>query len=217
MRSTMISCVTALLVAHAAGAGQPLVTDFGPGVGGPIPDGNTLGFISPVIIEDSFVITGVEVILHGLQHNYSSDLTITLTHTGVSSPITLVTNLRNGSGADFDGTYTFSDAGANLWQTADGITGTNDIPPGAYLPSGANGVVSSLNAKYSGENAQGAWYIRVADDDPLVAGSIQGWTLRLLPGAVPPPEPCPGDVNGDNVVDGADLSVLLARFGSACK
>ncbi len=27
---------------------------------------------------------------------------------------------------------------------------------------------------------------------------------------------CGGDVNGDNRVDGADLSVLLARFGSVC-
>ncbi len=30
---------------------------------------------------------------------------------------------------------------------------------------------------------------------------------------VPPPPSCPGDTNGDNVVDAADLSVLLANFG----
>ena len=35
----------------------------------------------------------------------------------------ILANLRNGSGADFDGTYTFSDAGADLWVTADGIVG----------------------------------------------------------------------------------------------
>jgi subtilisin-like proprotein convertase family protein len=208
-----LGCVLACGAALSAGS---LITDFGPGVGGAIPDGNTLGFITPIIIDESFVITGVEVILHGLQHNYSSDLTITLTHTGVSTPITLVVNLRNGSGADFDGTYTFSDAGADLWVVADGIVGTNDIPPGAYMASSAGGTTSSLNAKYAGENAHGAWYLRIVDDDALVAGSVQGWTLRLNPGATPPAE-CAGDTNGDHVVDGADLSVLLARFGTSCK
>lgn len=216
MRLNAMAGVGLVLTCGAALSAGPLITDFGPGVGGAIPDGNTLGFITPVIIEDSFAITGVEVIIHGLQHNYSSDLTITLTHTGVSTPITLVANLRNGSGADFDGQYTFSDAGANLWVVADGIVGTADIPPGAYMPSGTGGTTSSLNAKYAGENAQGAWYLRIVDDDPLVAGSVQGWTLRLNPGATPPVE-CAGDVNGDNVVDGADLSVLLARFGTSCK
>jgi len=213
-----VAAITAVLAGGMALAGsQPLITDFGPGVGGPIPDNNTIGFITPIIIEDSFAITGIEVILHGLQHNYSSDLTITLTHSGVSTPITLVTNLRNGSGADFDGDYTFSDNGANLWQVAEGIGGTNDIPPGAYQASGTGGVTSSLNAKYAGEDAKGAWILRIADTSFLVSGSIQGWSLRLLPGATPPPPPCPGDVNGDNVVDGADLSVLLANFGNACK
>lgn len=216
MRMKTLGVVGCVLASGAAVSAGSLITDFGPGVGGPIPDGNTLGFITPIIIEDSFAITSVEVIIHGLQHNYSSDLTITLTHTGVSTPITLVVNLRNGSGADFDGDYTFSDTGADLWVTADGIVGTADIPPGSYMPSGAGGAINSLNSKYAGENAQGAWYLRIMDDDALVAGSVQGWTLRLNPGAVPPVE-CAGDTNGDNVVDGADLSVLLARFGTSCK
>lgn len=215
MRTNVIAGFGLVLACGAALSAGSLITDFGPGVGGPIPDGNTLGFITPIVIEESFVITGVEVIIHGLQHNYSSDLTITLTHAGVSSAITLVANLRNGSGADFDGTYTFSDAGANLWTVADGIIGTNDIPPGAYQASGTGGAVSSLNAKYAGESAHGGWYLRIVDDDPLVVGSVQGWTLKLNPGAVPPVE-CAGDTNGDNVVDGADLSVLLARFGTSC-
>jgi hypothetical protein len=30
-----------------------------------------------------------------------------------------------------------------------------------------------------------------------------------------PPPPCPGDTNGDRQVNGADLSVLLAQFGTA--
>lgn len=216
MRTNLMASAGLVLASGAALAAGTLITDFGPGVGGAIPDGNTLGFITPIIIDESFAITGVEVIIHGLQHNYSSDLTITLTHTGVSTPITLVTNLRNGSGADFDGTYSFRDNGADLWVTADGIVGTNDIPPGAYMASGAGGATSSLNSKYAGENAQGAWYLRVVDDDPLVAGSVQGWTLRLNPGAKAP-APCAGDTNGDNVVDGADLSVLLARFGTSCQ
>lgn len=216
MKVRSITAAASLMGLTGLALAGALITDFGPGIGGPIPDGDTLGLISPIVIEESFAITSVEVIIHGLRHNYSSDLTITLTHAGVSAPITLVDNLRFGSGADFDGEYTFSDSGADLWVTADGITGTNDIPPGAYRPSGAGGAINNLNAKYNGENAQGAWYIRLADTDPLVAGTITGWTLRLLPGAAPAPS-CDGDVNGDNRIDAADLSVILARFGATCK
>jgi hypothetical protein len=31
-----------------------------------------------------------------------------------------------------------------------------------------------------------------------------------------PPNPCPGDINGDGVVDLADLGILLANFGMPC-
>jgi len=37
---------------------------------------------------------------------------------------------------------------------------------------------------------------------------LQNFTI-----SVPPPEPCPGDANGDGAINGSDLSVLLGQFG----
>ena len=40
--------------------------------------------------------------------------------------------------------------------------------------------------------------------------------LMYVPTVCPPPPPaCPGDLNGDNQVDIADLTQLLANFGTA--
>jgi len=45
---------------------------------------------------------------------------------------------------------------------------------------------------------------------PGTAGSVQA---SMPVPSVPPPPSCAGDANGDNNVDGADLSVLLSSFG----
>ena len=47
---------------------------------------------------------------------------------------------------------------------------------------------------------------------PVMTGGI--FTLTGGFQAVPPPS-CPGDTNGDNQVNGADLSVLLSQFNSS--
>jgi len=44
-----------------------------------------------------------------------------------------------------------------------------------------------------------------------VAGGDTAWKFSV---AAPPPPSCPGDANGDGLVDGADLSVLLSTFGT---
>lgn len=48
---------------------------------------------------------------------------------------------------------------------------------------------------------------------PMTGG---GWELTggFWPGASPPLPPCPGDVDGNFVVDLTDLSTLLAHFGT---
>ncbi len=61
------------------------------------------------------------------------------------------------------------------------------------------------------------------DAGPLPAQLVFAGTLSVIDGqpvgriaALKPAGNCPGDLNGDNVVDGADLSVLLATFGNVC-
>ncbi len=61
-----------------------------------------------------------------------------------------------------------------------------------------------------------------ADQAPIAAvGTLRTFKVEadlavsISAPAVPPPPSCPGDANGDLVVDGADLSVMLGQFGSS--
>lgn len=211
MPTHTLATAAALLFAAAPALG----TVYGPGVGGNIPDNELVGFLSPIVVPHAFPVQSVKVTINGLVHGYSSDLLITLTHSGVSGPTNLLVNLRNGSSADFNGTYQFADTGAVLWTAAAGLSGLQVIPPGAYQAAGAGGVTISLDAKYFNENAQGSWALRIADQSFLVAGSFQSWTLELGGGPVVPPA-CPPDLNGDGVVNTSDLVLFLSAFGSAC-
>ncbi len=60
-------------------------------------------------------------------------------------------------------------------------------------------------------------YMQWRIEDPSAAGGIALSAIARLQlfGSINPPPGCPGDANGDNLVNGADLSVLLAGFGSA--
>lgn len=207
----------AILVAASVLATAPCAsaTVYGPGIGGNIPDNEVVGFLSPIVVPHAFPVQSVKVTINGLVHGYSGDLLVTLTHSGVSTPTTLLINLRNGSSADFNGTYSFADNGANLWTAAQGLSGLQVIPPATYQASGTGGVTISLNSKYFGENAQGSWALRIADQSFLVSGSFASWSLELGGGPVVPP-PCPPDLNGDGVVNTVDLTIFLASFGTAC-
>jgi subtilisin-like proprotein convertase family protein len=213
MPHTPIAFAFAALLIAGPGPGSE-TTSFG-GPGGPIPDNDAVGILTPVIVDQSFPITSIAVRINGLQHGYSSDLTIELRHVGASTPTTLVTNLRSGSSADFDGDYTFADSGQDLWQAAEGLSGLQVLPPETYQASGSGGATISLDSKYLGEDAQGSWILRVYDDDWLVEGAFESWEL-ILGGAPACPGDIPGDTNGDGVVDLADLSLVLSNFGSDC-
>ncbi len=205
MRFHTPNCCLTLLASAAAAHATTYTTD----IAGSIPDNDPIGYLSPIAVHDSFPVTSVRVTIRGLRHNYSSDLTITLSHPGVSTPTVLVSNLNSGEDADFDGDYTFADSGANLAVVAGSICCTDDIPPGAY------GATVSLDAKYAGEDAQGAWVLRIYDDDFLVAGSFDSWELELGGGPECPPG-FDGDLNHDRAVDVDDLNIVLGNWGASC-
>lgn len=207
--------MSALLCAGVCVSGASAVEPYF-GFGGVIPDNEAIGNLAAVIVEESFPITSIEVGIVGLDHGYSSDLTIELRHSTSGKRVTLVSNLRNGEDADFFGKYVFADGGADLWATALGYSGTEDLPEGVYRPSGVNNAFSSLDSAFIGEEAQGTWVLRVYDDDFLVVGSYESWELTLggrplCPGDVE------GDVNGDGEVDIEDLLDLLRNFGDSCE
>jgi len=204
-------CLGALAV-PAEGGG--IERTYGPGYAGAIPDNDAIGFLSVINVDESFPVDSVLVRINGFDHGYCSDLTIELRRPGVTQPVVLAVNIRNGNSADFDGIYEFTDSGLDLWVTADGLTGQDDLPPGAYKASGAGGVINSLNAVHNGLDAQGPWVLRIADDDFLVAGSFESWELVL--GGAPVCQPPASDINGDGVVDTADLGLLIGQFGTMC-
>lgn len=67
-------------------------------------------------------------------------------------------------------------------------------------------------ATLAGGSSQGIWSLQLCDADAFFQTTIEGWQLTLTPGLLECPE-CTGDANGDRVVDGADLAVLLESFG----
>ncbi|MCA9280926.1 MAG: hypothetical protein H6812_05855 [Phycisphaeraceae bacterium] len=199
------AALLALSLAATAGA-----TTYTTDIAGNIPDNDAVGFLSPIAVQDNFPITSIKVTIRGLQHNYSSDLTITLKHAGVSSETILVSNLNSGEDADFDGDYAFADSGASLSAVAGPICCTDNIPSGTYTAT------ISLDAKYIGENAHGAWVLRIYDDDFLVAGSFASWEIELGGGPDCPPG-FEGDVNHDNIVNVDDLNIILGNWGRQCQ
>ncbi len=204
-----------ILTASASAGSGTVERAYGPGYAGLIPDNDAIGFLSCINVDESFTVQSVRVRIFGFDHGYCSDLTIELRRPGVTAPAVLATNIRNGNSADFNGEYTFADDGANLWDTADGLTGLDDLPEGTYRASGANGVIVNLDAIHAGLDAQGPWVLRIADDDFLVAGSFTGWEI-ILDGA-PECQPSPADINGDGIVDTSDLGILIGAFGFGCE
>ncbi|MCB9838322.1 MAG: hypothetical protein H6813_03205 [Phycisphaeraceae bacterium] len=203
-----------VVTSRALAGGGTVERAYGPGFAGLIPDNDAIGFLSVISVDESFPVQSVAVRLYGLNHGYCSDLTLELRRPGVTAPALLATNIRNGNSADFNGDYTFTDTGADLWATANGLTGLDVLPPGDYRASGANGVFVNLNGVFGGIDAQGPWVLRIADDDFLVSGSFTGWEIVL--GGAPECRAPGADLNGDGVVDTADLGILLGQFGFTC-
>jgi len=96
---------------------------------------------------------------------------------------------------------------AFIWTVDDGLRDLNE-----YLPT--------LGIDLTG------WDLTIttaiSDDGSVVTGWGQfegqqrGWLVTGLPVAVGPSPTCPGDLNGDGVVDVQDLGILLNAFGNQC-
>ncbi len=216
MSSLVTTSLGFALVASTALGGPPTQRNYGPGYAGPIPDNDAIGYLSPIVVPDSFPVQSIEIRLLGLQHDYCSDLTIELRHAGVSAPTLLATNIRFGNSADFDGDYTFSDDGDDLWIVTDGLGGLDDIPPGDYRASGENGMIVDLDARYIGEDAAGPWTLRIYDDDFLVSGMFTGWELVLGGAPACLPSDVRSDLDGDGSVGSQDLAELIGNWGPVC-
>ncbi|MDZ4829348.1 MAG: PQQ-dependent sugar dehydrogenase [Phycisphaerae bacterium] len=111
------------------------------------------------------------------------------------------------------GTYFFADYGINrVWSFRyDGTTVTDFTDRLPQITPSIDGFVVNQIASF-GEDAKGEVYI--VDHGSATTGQI----FKIIPAAgevvcVPPPPPCPSDLNADAMVDAADLAILLGAWG----
>ena len=124
-----------------------------------IPDPGTIS--SSLTVPDSMIITDVDVVLK-IMHNFDDDLDVYLIHDGVT--VELFTDV-GGVGNDFWNTELDDECATPI------IEGN---PPftGCYKPEG------NLS-DFDGLNAQGTWQLKVKDDDEVMRGLLQSWSLSI--------------------------------------
>lgn len=77
-------------------------------------------------------------------------------------------------------------------------------------PTSTNGAALGGGTFMSASNLQ---VIRCTFDQNFTRGGAAIGAIKFAP---PPPPHCPGDANGDNIVDFDDISVVISNFGNAC-
>ncbi|MBX3387034.1 MAG: proprotein convertase P-domain-containing protein, partial [Phycisphaeraceae bacterium] len=141
-----------------------------------------------------------------MNHTFLADLHLSISN-GVQSAFL---TRDSGGGNDVNGTYIFSDQGSIALPAA------GNLPPsGVYRASTTGSALVNLNAIFAGEPFAGTWTLTIFDDATADVGTISAWALIFNGGSpvcddVTPP--CPGDYNGDNVVDLADLLDFLGDW-----
>lgn len=169
------------------------------GAGGSIPDYDPGTSTPGVFTSDILILSGppllasgnnVTVTLVGLAHDWSGDLTATLTYIGgvtitqeIFNRIGVVNSGDFGYDADFgDFTpYSFrSDFGGDLWGTAAGLGNVDIIPGGQYWTSGAgSGTANSLSSAFNGLPSAAIWRLTLTDNAADGIGSLTEWRLDL--------------------------------------
>lgn len=98
-----------------------------------------------------------------------------------------------------------------------GAASFNSFNLGSIATSGTPGTTTlQLNLAHSVDNTAFAYSVEVAWTTPSPVDQIRIGAIRVT--YTPPPNAasCPADINDDLHIDGRDLSVLLANYGTTC-
>lgn len=106
----------------------------------------------------------------------------------------------NQDGRPDFGEIHFSDGRAHIYMNDNGVLSS--------MPSWSFDAPEVGNAIAFGDLNGDGW-------DDLVVGYSGNVSVRVFFAVPPPPPVCPGDANGDGEINAADLSVLLANFGTS--
>ncbi|MBK6400263.1 MAG: proprotein convertase P-domain-containing protein [Bacteroidia bacterium] len=149
-----------------SGGTQNVSTTFSTNVPVVIPDNNSTGVTSPIVVSGispaTLTTTSVVSVRINLTHTYDGDLAISLV---APSGNTILLSNRRGSGGDNFINTVFSMPATTLIST-----GTAPFT-GTYRPDG------NFNALTG--NANGTWLLKVQDLANVDTGRIQNWTLNI--------------------------------------
>ncbi len=162
-----------------------------------------------------------------MDHTWIGDLRVKLSYTPAGSPTTTTAIIMNRTGAssstsvgessNLSGTYVFV-LGATPFHTAAIPLGdTQILPTGAYAPasSNLNGThsVTEFADFFRGQSGTGTWTLTFEDGATPDTGTVTSASIALQARSLP----CLADFNTDGVVNSADLTFFLGRFGNTCQ
>ena len=132
-------------------------------------------------------LTGVSLQLTGLTHSRIGDLSFELVAPDQNSMFPLDELTGNNDTSNFNGTYTFADSGASIWEEAAQRGDNEIITPGTYRASQPGNEPGSefpisFNGTFAvgGRTANGTWTLRMRDRNPAAdSGGLTSWTLTL--------------------------------------
>lgn len=167
------------------------------GAGGSIPDANTTGLSTSIVVPDGGTLNAV--MFEGLTHTWVGDITITISGMGdIVRRIGTSSSNTVGDSSNFGGNYTFSNtATGNIWTEATLGSTSYVLRPGAYRASTTGGALVSLPASIGA----GTYTMTVTDSAVSDTGTLTRWGIDYTP----VPEP------GTFIALGAGVVALVAR------
>src|SRR5262249_36134467 len=189
----------------------PVRYDSGP-VNLAIPDHNFTGVTSTINATLSGIVQDVNVTVH-IQHPDVTQLFISLIHGSTS-----ITLWRNNCAGAANLNVTFDDQSAATLDCGN-LSGT-------YRSAVTGG---GLLSSFNGQNAQGAWSLRVVDTTTGGVGTVSSWTMNVIVPNAPPtsldansngiPDECEGncttcrgDFDGSHLVDAGDIQGFVGAY-----
>ena len=158
-----------------------VITDSS-GAGFNIPDDDPTGITSSITITQDETVTDVEVTLTGLNHTWAGDLTATISNGTVTSTLFARVGDAGGTSGDssvFNGIYTFSDDGSDLWAASNDAGFGGTIPTVDYAASGVNNSQVVLATDFANQSSAGTWTLFMSDAAQGDTGSLTGWGIQL--------------------------------------
>jgi hypothetical protein len=150
---------------------QAITTFTGNGLGFSIPDNNSTGSFTDIVVPDNLLISNITVSLNSLTHSWLGDLTATLTHIATNTTVKLFERVGLtgtdpfGDSSNMNGTYNFNDSfTGNLWAVAGSIPDQTAVPSGNYYPTGPGSSTKvPMLTTISGLASSGTWRLRISD------------------------------------------------------